>query len=171
MPRTATPKAKAAGDTKAEPMPRVLLYTDGACSGNPGPGGWAYVLKHPATGKVREAACGEPRTTNNRMELTAAIRALQAALADHPNVGEIRGEGMLCAVELVADRAARRHFDPGQAMGAKVVAAMLKRGVIARAMPQGDILGFAPPLCLTREEADTIVSVTRDSIVEILGNG
>ena len=43
--------------------------------------------------------------------------------------------------------------------------------MIARAMPQGDILGFAPPLCLTREEADTIVSVTRDAVVEVLGNG
>lgn len=78
MPRTATTKAKAPGDTKAEPMPRVLLYTDGACSGNPGPGGWAYVLKHPATGKVREASGGEPRTTNNRMELQAVIEGLRS---------------------------------------------------------------------------------------------
>ena len=46
---------------------------------------------------------------------------------------------------------------------------MLKRGVIARAMPQGDILGFAPPLCLTRAEADTVVAATRDAIAEVLG--
>jgi ribonuclease HI len=54
------------------------LYTDGACSGNPGPGGWAYILKHPGTGKVREDSGGEAETTNNKMELTAAIRGLAA---------------------------------------------------------------------------------------------
>ena len=62
-------------------------------------------------------------------------------------------------------------FDPSEGIGVKVSAAMMRRGVIARAMPQGDILGFAPPLCLTREEADTIVSVTKDAVVEVLGNG
>lgn len=94
---------------------------------------------------------------------------MQAALGDHPHVGEVRGEGMLCAVELVADRDARRFFDASEGKGAKVVAAMLKRGVIARAMPQGDILGFAPPLCLTREEADRIVAVTTEAVAEVLG--
>lgn len=56
----------------------VELFTDGACLGNPGPGGWAYILRHPATGKVREAYGGNPKTTNNRMELTAVIRGLAA---------------------------------------------------------------------------------------------
>ncbi|MDP5306116.1 aspartate aminotransferase family protein [Paracoccus spongiarum] len=96
-------------------------------------------------------------------------QAMREAVGGHRNVGEVRGEGMLCAVELVADRDDRRFFDPAEAKGAKVVAAMLKRGVIARAMPQGDILGFAPPLCLTRDEAEQIVSVTRDAIAEVLG--
>jgi len=63
--------------TAAKP-PRVELYTDGACSGNPGPGGWAYILRHPATGKERETSGGESPTTNNRMELTAVIRGLEA---------------------------------------------------------------------------------------------
>ena len=66
-------------------------------------------------------------------------------------------------------RGRRQFFDASEGKGAKVVAAMLKRGVIARAMPQGDILGFAPPLCLTRAEADQIVAVTKDSIAEVLG--
>ncbi|WP_299838313.1 aspartate aminotransferase family protein [uncultured Paracoccus sp.] len=96
-------------------------------------------------------------------------RTMRAALGDHPNVGEVRGEGMLCAVELVADREGRQFFDPAQGIGAKVVAAMLRRGVIARAMPQGDILGFAPPLCLTRDEADQIVGVTTKAVAEVLG--
>ena len=65
----------AAGDSS---LPFVQLFTDGACSGNPGPGGWAYILKHPATGKVVEAAGGESSTTNNRMELQAVIAGLGA---------------------------------------------------------------------------------------------
>jgi ribonuclease HI len=59
----------------AEPS-EVQLYTDGACSGNPGPGGWAFILVHPATGKTLERSGGEPETTNNRMELRAVIEGL-----------------------------------------------------------------------------------------------
>ena len=57
-------------------MKTVTIYTDGACSGNPGPGGWAAILRFGAAEKVLSG--GEARTTNNRMELTAVIRALQA---------------------------------------------------------------------------------------------
>lgn len=56
-------------------MKKVTIYTDGACSGNPGPGGWASVLQY--GDKSRELSGGEPQTTNNRMELLAAISALQ----------------------------------------------------------------------------------------------
>ena len=55
---------------------RVTIYTDGACSGNPGPGGWAALLIF--NGREKELSGGEPLTTNNRMELTAAIKALEA---------------------------------------------------------------------------------------------
>ena len=58
--------------------PTVHLFTDGACSGNPGPGGWAYILRHPASGAEREDAGGEKHTTNNRMELLAVINGLRA---------------------------------------------------------------------------------------------
>lgn len=58
------------------PRPQVELFTDGACSGNPGPGGWAFLLRHPKTGKAVERNGGEPATTNNRMELTAVIEGL-----------------------------------------------------------------------------------------------
>jgi len=54
----------------------VDIYTDGACSGNPGPGGWGAVLRF--KGEVRDISGGAPETTNNRMELTAAIEALAA---------------------------------------------------------------------------------------------
>ena len=57
-------------------LPEVEIFTDGACRGNPGPGGWAALLR---TGdREREISGGEPLTTNNRMELIAAIRALEA---------------------------------------------------------------------------------------------
>ncbi len=55
-------------------MKAVTIYTDGACSGNPGPGGWGAILSYKGTEK--EISGGEPETTNNRMELTAVIRAL-----------------------------------------------------------------------------------------------
>jgi ribonuclease HI len=54
----------------------VTIYTDGACSGNPGPGGWGAILM--SGEHERELYGGEPQTTNNRMELTAAIKALEA---------------------------------------------------------------------------------------------
>ena len=57
-------------------MSEVVVYTDGACRGNPGPGGWGVLLK--AGDRERELYGGEPDTTNNRMELTAAIEALKA---------------------------------------------------------------------------------------------
>jgi ribonuclease HI len=60
------------------PRPEVQLYTDGACSGNPGPGGWAFILLHPTTGKKMERSGGEPESTNNRMELQAVIEGLSA---------------------------------------------------------------------------------------------
>lgn len=63
---------------EAGPKPLVELHTDGACSGNPGPGGWGYILIHRATGKRREASGAERETTNNRMELQAVIEGLSA---------------------------------------------------------------------------------------------
>lgn len=56
--------------------PKVVIHTDGACSGNPGPGGWGAILE--SGPHRREIKGGEPETTNNRMELTAAIMALEA---------------------------------------------------------------------------------------------
>ncbi|WP_298162779.1 ribonuclease HI [Brevundimonas sp.] len=57
-------------------MSHVTIHTDGACKGNPGPGGWGAILQ--AAGKTKELCGGELLTTNNRMELTAAIMALEA---------------------------------------------------------------------------------------------
>ena len=134
--------------------------------------GWTYSA-HPigaAAGIANLALIDKLGLVQNAAQTGAYLSAtMREALGDHRNVGEIRGEGMLCAVELVAGRDGRRFFDPADGIGARVVGAMLRRGVIARAMPQGDIIGLAPPLCLTRAEADQIVAATRDAVVEILG--
>src|SRR5690606_37751766 len=61
---------------RAAGVKRVEIFTDGACSGNPGPGGWGAILRY--NGTVRELSGGEALTTNNRMELTAAIEGLSA---------------------------------------------------------------------------------------------
>ena len=70
--------------------PEVHLFTDGGCSGNPGPGGWAFILRHLGSGKELELAGGEPLTTNNRMELTAVVEGLSALKRP-------------CAIELFTD--------------------------------------------------------------------
>ncbi|WP_072326012.1 ribonuclease HI [Marinospirillum alkaliphilum] len=62
-------------DTKQNNPARVVIYTDGACKGNPGPGGWGALLRYGS--RERELWGGEAETTNNRMELLAAIRALE----------------------------------------------------------------------------------------------
>ncbi len=94
-------------------------------------------------------------------------QALVDALGDHPNVGEIRGEGLLCAVEFVKDRDNREFYDPSAKMGPTIAAALLAEGVIARAMPEGDIIGMAPPLCLSTEEADRIVGALVSAVSKV----
>jgi ribonuclease HI len=63
---------------ETNPLPAVTIYTDGGADPNPGLGGWAAILLDPSTGKALELSGGEPRATNNRMELTAAIRGLES---------------------------------------------------------------------------------------------
>jgi L-2,4-diaminobutyrate transaminase len=70
-------------------------------------------------------------------------------------------------VEFVADRASKRRFDPALGVGARVSQACLARGMIARAMPHGDILGFAPPLITTRAEVDEIVKIVRAAVDDV----
>ncbi len=133
--------------------------------------GWTYSA-HPigaAAGVANLKLLDQLGLVANAGEIGAYLnRAISDALGGHPNVGEVRGEGMLCAVELVKDRDDRVFFDAGDKVGPRIAAAMLERGVIARAMPQGDIIGFAPPLCLSREEADEIVAATKSAVDAVL---
>jgi L-2,4-diaminobutyrate transaminase len=134
--------------------------------------GWTYSA-HPigaAAGVANLKVIDDLGLVANARETGAYFnKALKAALAHHPQVGEVRGEGLLAAVELVADKASRRFHEPEGAVGGKVTAALLKRGVIARSMPQGDIIGFAPPLCLSQAEADIIVAATVEAVTEVCG--
>lgn len=129
--------------------------------------GWTYAA-HPigaAAGIANLELIDSLGLVENAMTVGAYFnRLMKQALGDHPHVGEVRGEGLLCAVEFVADKAERRFFDPARKMGIAIAAALLKNGVIGRAMPHSDIIGFAPPLCLTRLEAEKIVTAMKDAV-------
>ena len=133
--------------------------------------GWTYSA-HPigaAAGVANLKLIDELDLVKNAGQTGAYFQeALKQRLVDHPHVGDIRGEGMLAAIEFVAERDGRKFFDFADKTGAKVAAALLERSVIGRAMPQGDILGFAPPLCLSRQEADEIADKTAEAVKAVL---
>ena len=134
--------------------------------------GWTYSA-HPigaAAGVANLKLLDELKLMENAGETGAYLNAAMAdALGDHTHVGEVRGEGMLCAVEFVRAREGRVYFDASEKIGPQIAGALLAEGVIARAMPQGDILGFAPPFCLTRQEADEVVGKTAKAVKSVLG--
>ncbi|WP_116599391.1 aspartate aminotransferase family protein [Primorskyibacter marinus] len=134
--------------------------------------GWTYSA-HPigaAAGVANLKLLDEQNLIENAGTVGAYLNKVMAeAVGEHANVGEVRGEGMLCAVEFVKDREAREFFDPSAKVGPSIAAALLERGVIGRAMPQGDILGLAPPFCLTEDQADEIASKTAEAVAQVLG--
>jgi len=134
--------------------------------------GWTYSA-HPigaAAGVANLKLLDELDLIANNREVGGYLnRTMTEALGDHPHVGEVRGEGMLCAVEFVRERDSRAFFDPADKVGPRIAAALADEHVIARAMPQGDILGFAPPFCLTQQEADEVVDKTRRALQAVLG--
>ncbi|MEM9989679.1 MAG: aminotransferase class III-fold pyridoxal phosphate-dependent enzyme, partial [Pseudomonadota bacterium] len=82
---------------------------------------------------------------------------MRETFADKPYVGEVRGLNLLAAIEFVADPEKKTRFDANLKVGGQMSAAALQEGVVCRAMPHGDILGFAPPLITTRNDVDEIV--------------
>ena len=135
--------------------------------------GWTYSA-HPicaAAGVANLELIDELGLVENAGKTGAYFRSeLAKALADHKHVGEVRGDGLMAAVEFVEDKDDRAFFDPAKKVGPQIAVALLERGVIGRAMPQGDILGFAPPLCLTKKEADIVVKAAADAITSVLGS-
>ncbi|QFS84698.1 Taurine--pyruvate aminotransferase [Roseivivax sp. THAF40] len=134
--------------------------------------GWTYSA-HPigaAAGVANLKLIDELDLVTNAGRVGAYLNKVMAeAVGEHANVGEVRGDGMLCAVELVENRDTRTFFDASKKVAPSVAAALLEQGVIARAMPQGDILGYAPPFCLTEAEADEVADKTAKAIKSVLG--
>ncbi|WP_374834321.1 aspartate aminotransferase family protein [Paenochrobactrum pullorum] len=93
---------------------------------------------------------------------------LKNKFAQLPIVGEVRGVGLMGAIEFVADREKKTRFKPEQSVGARISKAARERGLIARAMPHGDILGFAPPLVTTKEEVDEMVSIAEAAVRSVM---
>ncbi|MGR5239043.1 aminotransferase [Vibrio alfacsensis] len=109
------------------------------------------------------------RLVQNAAEVGAYLQQRMAeTFADHPLVGDTRGVGMLHALEFSADKHHRKHFDPNLKVGPQIAAACLEQGLIARAMPHGDILGFAPPLIATRNDIDMMVDKTHQAINTVM---
>jgi L-2,4-diaminobutyrate transaminase len=159
-------QAPLSGSIVSEKMWAVL--EDGSDQLGPIGHGWTYSA-HPVAAAAALANLdivdGENLTGNARAMGALLNRRLAEVLGDHPMVGEVRGAGLLCALEFVADRAERRFFDPARKVGPRVSAEMLaSHGVIARALPQGDILGFAPPLCISAEEVDQVVAAAKAAV-------
>jgi len=161
--------APLSGSIVSEKMWAVL--EQGADQFGPIGHGWTYSA-HPicaAAGVANLRLIDELGLVENANTMGAYLNTqMRSALSDHPHVGDIRGEGMLCAVELVENRDTTTFFDSAKKVGAAVANEMLKRGVIARAMPHGDIIGFSPPLCISKQEIDQVVTVTAESIARVL---
>jgi L-2,4-diaminobutyrate transaminase len=111
-----------------------------------------------AAGVANLAILEREDLTGNARETGAYLqKRLRETFQNQPFVGEVRGIGLLAAIEFVADPKTKRRFGAEQKVGARLSAACLEQGVIARAMPHGDILGFAPPLVITPAEVDEII--------------
>ena len=87
-------------------------------------------------------------------------------LADHPLVGHARAKGLIGAIELVADKSDKRSFDPKAGIGAAVVAAAQRHGLILRALA-GDIVAFCPPLIIAAEQIDDMFAAVTKALDEV----
>ena len=87
-------------------------------------------------------------------------------LAEHPLVGHARAKGLIGAIELVADKPDKRAFDPKAGIGAAVIAAAQRHGLILRALA-GDIVAFCPPLIITAEQVDEMFAAVTKALDEV----
>ena len=92
---------------------------------------------------------------------------LKDAIGQHPNVGEVRGLGMMCAVEYVKDRETKEVFDATEGIGAKINAETLQRGMFSRV--RGDAYFIAPPIVTDNDTIDRIIDIVAESTRAVLG--
>jgi L-2,4-diaminobutyrate transaminase len=116
---------------------------------------------HPVGGAVALANLdimeGEGLVENSARMGEYLRERLRERLGDNPFVGDLRGAGLMVAVEFVADKKARRFFDPRTQAHRMVARKLLDDGVLVRALPYGEIISFSPPLCITQSEIDEVV--------------
>ncbi len=110
----------------------------------------------------RELLIENARTTGAYLN-----RRLAETFAGHEMVGDVRGVGLLACVEFVADKARRVRFDPTLKVGPRLALACRERGLIVRPLPEGDMLGFSPPLIIRPEEVDEIVEICRKAVEDV----
>ncbi len=152
-----------AGSVLSEKVWRVL--EEGSRKFGPFAHGFTYAA-HPLGAAVALANLDilerEQLTENAARSGAYLLQRLHALFDDHPLVGDVRGAGLLAAVELVADRQGDRGqpraFDPGLEVGPRIAAACRSLGLIVRPLPHGDIVGFSPPLIITPAEIDEVLA-------------
>lgn len=96
-------------------------------------------------------------------------RQLRIAFADHPMVGEVRGQALIAALEYVRRKDPPEAFDPALKVAPRIVKAALKRGIITRALPSADSTSFSPPFVISNAEIDAVVSNMREAVDEVMG--
>ncbi|WP_081889398.1 aminotransferase [Caballeronia sordidicola] len=94
---------------------------------------------------------------------------LRAAFGDHPAVGDVRGFGLIGAVEFVAARNPAKRFDPALKVGLRVAKAALKNGLITRGLPDGDSIAFSPPFVISEDEIGEMVKRARLAVDQVFG--
>jgi adenosylmethionine-8-amino-7-oxononanoate aminotransferase len=110
----------------------------------------------------REGLVAQAGEKGNRLR-----EGLEQALAGHPHVGEVRGLGLMCAVEIVADKASKEEFPAADKTGFRIHAETEKRGLFSRV--RGDVYVLAPPVVITEAEIDRTVEVVSEAVTAVLG--
>ena len=95
------------------------------------------------------------------------LSGLKTALADHPHVGEVRGLGLMCAVEIVKDKSTKEEFAASDKVGPRVHQECVRRGLFSRA--RGDVYSLAPPIVISEQQIDDMVGITQAAVNAVLG--
>jgi L-2,4-diaminobutyrate transaminase len=132
--------------------------------------GWTY-SGHPlgaAAAMANLDIIERENLVGNAAETGAYFNAqLKKTFGEHPLVGDVRGEGLMAALEFAPTKGEYTPFEPSLKVGARVAAAALEENLIARAMPNGDILGFAPPLVIDRGQVDEVIARAKRAIDKV----
>jgi L-2,4-diaminobutyrate transaminase len=149
------------------PLSAVIL-SDGVWSvlqaGSPEVGAFAHGFTysgHPVGAAAAMAnldiLIGEDMVGNSERVGAYLQSSLRERFQANALVGDVRGLGLIAGIELVADRASRRPFDPALKVAQQVAARCLEDGLIVRALPVGHVIALSPPLCITRDQVDRVV--------------